>query len=309
VVKVIGNSISTQTGGRGGDGGAGGAGGTGGSPGRGGTACTTEVGAGGGGGRGGDGGAGGNGSGGAGGPSIAVYSNGTVLNESGNTFSIKAGGQGGAGGAAPGSVAAPAGPGGISQNVLRVAPPAITGLVINEVDYDQLNTDTNEFVEIYNTGLAPADLSEVAIVFVNGVGSAEYRRVSLASVGVLNPGQYLVVATASLLPTVAPDARTISFGPGGDYIQNGAPDGIALIFTGGPTLLDALSYEGSITSANITGFPAPVNLVEGNPLAASVADSNTGNASLVRLPNGTDANNADTDWLLTNTPTPGAANN
>ena len=50
------------------------------------------------------------------------------------------------------------------------------------------------------------------------------------------------------------------------------------------------------------------DLVEGTPLAATVADSNTVNGSLSRLPNRTDTNNAATDWAFTTTPTPGAAN-
>jgi large repetitive protein len=87
--------------------------------------------------------------------------------------------------------------------------------------------------------------------------------------------------------------------------QNGAPDGVALIDASG-ALLDAFSYEGSITAAQIGG--QTYNLVEGTPLPAEVADSNTIDGSLSRLPNGTDTNNAATDWAFTTTKTPGAAN-
>jgi hypothetical protein len=95
-----------------------------------------------------------------------------------------------------------------------------------------------------------------------------------------------------------------------DNVQNGAPDGIALVDTTGatPTVIDALSYEGSITAAMLTGFPAPVSLVEGTALAATVADSNTTAASLCRAPNGQDTDDAATDWKLCTVPTPGAAN-
>jgi len=142
-------------------------------------------------------------------------------------------------------------------------------------------------------------------VFVNGNDNVEYRRVDLGPAGTLGPGGYLVVHDGAVSLPVGTLALT--FAPCIDTcIQNGAPDGIALIDTNGPALIDALSYEGSVTAANILGFPAPVNLLEGTPTGAT--DSNTVNGSLVRLPNGTDTDNAGTDWAFAPTPTPGAAN-
>ena len=49
--------------------------------------------------------------------------------------------------------------------------------------------------------------------------------------------------------------------------QNGAPDGVALVDTAAGTLLDALSYEGAITAAQIGS--ATVSLVEGTVLPAT----------------------------------------
>jgi hypothetical protein len=57
-----------------------------------------------------------------------------------------------------------------------------------------------------------------------------------------------------------------------------------------------------------SGFPATVSLVEGTALPATVADSNTAPGSLCRNPNGTDTDNAATDWSFCTTPTPGTAN-
>jgi hypothetical protein len=37
-------------------------------------------------------------------------------------------------------------------------------LVINEVDYDQVGTDLNEFVEIFNGTGRPVELSNLALV-------------------------------------------------------------------------------------------------------------------------------------------------
>ena len=50
------------------------------------------------------------------------------------------------------------------------------------------------------------------------------------------------------------------------------------------------------------------DLVEGTVLPVDVADSNTVDGTLARIPDGTDTNNAATDWSFTTTPTPGAAN-
>ena len=156
-------------------------------------------------------------------------------------------------------------------------------LVINEVDYDQVGGDGDGFVEIANTGEGSADLSGIALVFVDGADSAEYRRDELT--GTLEPGGYLVVAA---------DA------------QNGAPDGLALLDTDAGALLDALSYEGAITDAVIG--EATFNLVEGTLLDPSVADSNTVEGSLSRIPDGRDTDDAASDWAFTTTLTPGAEN-
>ena len=155
--------------------------------------------------------------------------------------------------------------------------------MINEVDYDQVGADTGGFVEIANTGTAAASLDGTALVLVNGGDGAEYGRKVLT--GNLAAGAKLVV-------DVDP--------------QNGAPDGLALVDTAENVLLDALSYEGAITAATIG--TKVFDLVEGTVLPADVADSNSVDGTLARIPDGTDANDAATDWAFTTTPTPGAAN-
>jgi lamin tail-like protein len=162
-------------------------------------------------------------------------------------------------------------------------PPPASELAINEVDYDQVGADADGFVEIKNTGEAAADLAGIALVFVDGGTATEYRREELT--GTLAPGAYLVVAS---------DA------------QNGAPDGLALVDTVAGTLVDALSYEGEVTSAVIGG--TTFSLVEGTALAASVADSNAVDGSLIRAPDGRDTGDAAADWAFTTTTTRGAAN-
>lgn len=181
-------------------------------------------------------------------------------------------------------------------------------LVINEVDYDNPGaTDTAEFVEILNTAPTAANLAGLALVLVNGNDNNEYRRVDLGAAGTLPAGGYLVVHDGAV--SLPAGALSLNFANCTDTcIQNGAPDGVALIDTASHTLIDALSYEGGIVAAGIGGFAAPVSLVEGTPLNATVADSNTTSGSLIRHPNGSDTDDADSDWAFTATPTPGAAN-
>jgi hypothetical protein len=156
-------------------------------------------------------------------------------------------------------------------------------LVINEVDYDQVGADHDGFVEIYNAGDAAADLTGVVLSPVNGGDGTEYSRKALS--GTLAAGAYLVVDVE---------------------LQNGAPDGVALVDLATHTLLDALSYEGAITAATIDG--TTYNLVEGTVLPPAVADSSTVEGSLIRNPNGTDTDDAAADWAFTTTVTRGAAN-
>jgi hypothetical protein len=83
---------------------------------------------------------------------------------------------------------------------------------------------------------------------------------------------------------------------------------VALVDAVANTLLDALSYEGAITAATIAGLFGTVSLVEGNALPFAVADSNSAQGTMARLPNGVDTDDAAADWRFTSTPTPGAAN-
>jgi hypothetical protein len=180
-------------------------------------------------------------------------------------------------------------------------------LMINEVDYDNVSTDTAEFIEIYNGGSDPVDLANYAVVLVNGSSSpgATYRSIPLGP-GMLLPGAFVVVANATVpLPA---GVQRVTFPAAMDNIQNGAPDGLALVNTMTGTLVDALSYEGAIRTANVTGVTGLQSLVEGTMLPTSVADSNTVNGALARIPTGVDTNNAATDWSFSTTPTPGADN-
>ena len=185
-------------------------------------------------------------------------------------------------------------------------------LVINEIDYDNIGTDTNEFVEIYNRGTTAVDLTNLALVLVSGSDNTEYApRTALTGAApgdMLPAGGYLVVASSTV--TVDPAAFVIRFAAASNNIQNGSPDGVALVDTSNNVVLDALAYTESatpkMTACTIIGLPYLANLVEGTP--STIADSDTVNASLIRSPNGAQTNDAAADWAFTLQPTPGAAN-
>ncbi|HET7502368.1 MAG TPA: amidohydrolase family protein [Kofleriaceae bacterium] len=188
----------------------------------------------------------------------------------------------------------------------------VNHLVINEADYDQsVNPDSSEFVELYNPTDMDIPLAGKALVLVNGNGNVVYGTPAALDLGgatangaplaSLPSHGYLVIAGAAVcagLPAATPRLQTAW---ATDAVQNGSPDGLALIDTVNHSLIDALSYEGAISAVTLPGFTAPVSLVQADTPAASVADP--GDGSLCRSPDGA-------AWKLCTIKlgTPGAAN-
>ena len=112
--------------------------------------------------------------------------------------------------------------------VAQAAPPTVP--FISEIHYDNAGTDAGEFVEVHlPAGASSAGLS---VVLYNGGTSTTYDTDPLPAV------------TA---PANAPAAAVVTYPANG--IQNGSPDGVALVDASG-TVLDFLSYEGLITATN-----------------------------------------------------------
>jgi hypothetical protein len=130
--------------------------------------------------------------------------------------------------------------------------------------------------------------------------------VLLGPAGTIAAGGYLVIATAAVTVQGSGVLYTppTAEWPATNAVQNGAPDGMLLVDTATVTVIDRLSYAGSVT-VTLPGFGV-VNLVEGTMTTA--VDSNSIVRSIARLPNGTDTDNAATDWAVTTTLTPGVAN-
>lgn len=127
---------------------------------------------------------------------------------------------------------------------------------INEIHYDNGGTDTGEAIEI--AGVAGTDLSGWSLVLYNGDGGSAYNTRVLS--GII-PDQ--------------PDASgfgTLSFSYPLNGIQNGSPDGIALV--NGTTVVQFLSYEGSFTAVGgVADGVASTDIGVFEPSSSPVGDS------------------------------------
>ncbi|WP_461305341.1 HYR domain-containing protein, partial [Aureisphaera sp.] len=131
---------------------------------------------------------------------------------------------------------------------------------INEIHYDNAGGDIGEFVEV--AGPAGTDLSTYSIVLYNGNGGATYNTVALSGT-IDDEGAGFGAVSQSI-----------------SGIQNGAPDGIALV--DGVALVQFLSYEGSFTATNgpangITSTDIGVNETSSTPVGESLQLTGTGN--------------------------------
>ncbi|HEY5731862.1 MAG TPA: ExeM/NucH family extracellular endonuclease [Anaerolineales bacterium] len=167
--------------------------------------------------------------------------------------------------------------------------PTAKALVINEIDYDQPSTDTAEFVEIRNNESVSVDLSDYSLVFVNGSGGLVYSTVTFPSVSLAAGDYFVVCANAATVANCDVDAS-----PDTNFIQNGAPDAVALFF--GSTLIDAVSYEGDTVAPYTEGSGAGL-----------VDDAASATEGISRCADGSDTNQNNVDFSLREI-TPGAAN-
>jgi len=181
--------------------------------------------------------------------------------------------------------------GGMFCLILALTFPALARaqVVINEIDYDQTGTDAAEFIELKNTGVTPVDLDPYTVELINGSGTVVYDTINLPAVTLPAGAYYVICANAA---TVSP--CDLDDGPDTNFIQNGAPDAVALRDHG--ILVDTVSYEGD------TGFP----YTEGSGVGL-VDDPAVDLAGISRFPDGvdTDVNNVDFSPRCI---TPGAAN-
>lgn len=139
-------------------------------------------------------------------------------------------------------------------------PPCATTIVfINEFHYDNMGTDVGEFIEI--AGSASTDLSSYDLVLYNGANGLVYNTLDLSGT----------------IPNDGSGFGAVSFTYPTNGIQNGSPDGIALV-DGMGTVVEFISYEGSFTAGD-----GPANGMMSTDVGISETSSTPVGQSLQRV--------------------------
>jgi len=191
----------------------------------------------------------------------------------------------------------------------EAAPPTSGHLVLNEVDYDMPQVaEDREYIELYNGTGAAIDLSGMQLFLVNGNTNSSYKTVALDGAGAsLANDAYLVLGNTGVQAGLPNGTLFIDLGAS-NVVQNGNPDGIIVLAADG-SVVDALSYEGSITAATLAGHAGKTfNLVEGTPATAGDTNAAGEEGGLCRVKNGVDTDDAATDWAFCTALTPGLPN-
>ena len=171
--------------------------------------------------------------------------------------------------------------------VLVLTPTAAQGagpsVFINEIHYDNASTDVGEAFEI--AGPAGTNLTGWSVVLYNGNGGASYNTIALSGTIADQQGGFGTVS-----PTPLPS----------NGIQNGSPDGLALVNAGG-AVVEFLSYEGAFVAVG-----GPANGMLSTDIGVSEPGTTPIGNSLQLL--GTGTMGGDFTWATTQPSTFGAVN-
>ncbi len=180
------------------------------------------------------------------------------------------------------------------------------GLLVNELDVDQVGVDNAEYIEL----LAVEDVDPwgIVVVLIHGgvTPGTEYARIDLSSLGSIEQGTYVVIAG----PLVPVPPTAVKYTPPGweltNRIQNGPSDAVMVWDTIGRKVVDTVTYAGVLHRAVIEGEAAELDATEGS--AGAPADSNSVTGSLSRSPNGQDTGQNGVDFRFVSALTPGGPN-
>lgn len=152
---------------------------------------------------------------------------------------------------------------GTASLTVNAAHPVPADVRIVEIHYDNVGTDVGEAIEI--EGPAGTSLAGWSLVLYNGNGGASYNTQNLSGT---------IPATCG--------ARGVVVVNYGSVIQNGSPDGVALVSPSG--VVEFLSYEGTFVATN-----GPANGMTSTDIGVSENPDNSVPAgqSLQRASNGT----------------------
>ncbi|WP_069472552.1 lamin tail domain-containing protein [Candidatus Marithrix sp. Canyon 246] len=168
----------------------------------------------------------------------------------------------------------------------------LTGLIINEIDYDQAAIDNSEFIEIKNISNDSINLEpyEIQLIEEQNNHARPYKNIFLPKKN-LNAGDYYVIcSSAAKVDNCDQEITEI------DFIKDGVPNAIALIYKQQETidanllyqayLVDTISYEGNIK--------APYT----ETIGTEIGDNNKTKSIGLSRWNGIDTNNNNQDFGL-----------
>jgi lamin tail-like protein/collagen triple helix repeat protein len=168
------------------------------------------------------------------------------------------------------------------------ATPTDSAVRVNELATGTTSSATDEFVELFNAGAAPADLSGYKLVYRSGAGSSDVSLATIPDGTTLAPGAFYLFGGSGYAGAKTPNqafSAGIAAAAGGVGLRNAAG-----------TLVDSVGY-GTATNTLVETRPAPAP-----PTTAAPGSSD------IRLPDGTDTNDNGADFTITAAPTPGAPN-
>lgn len=159
---------------------------------------------------------------------------------------------------------------------------------INEIHYDNVGTDTDEFIEVVIENAASYNLADFTVTLYNGNGGATYG--TPLNLSAFTPG--------SIIDNFSFFSYTYT---GTNNIQNGAPDGVTLSYQSILINGQFLSYEGSFVAAGgvangITSTDIGVSETGSEPVGQSLQLGGSGMSY------------AAFSWQAAQTATPGAIN-
>ncbi|HEY4349244.1 MAG TPA: lamin tail domain-containing protein [Gaiellaceae bacterium] len=170
-----------------------------------------------------------------------------------------------------------------------VSAPSATGAVrVNEVQTGTTASAADEFVELVNAGATVAEIGGWKVVYRSAAGTSDTTLATIPSGTTLDPGGFYLLGGAAYAGSVTAD-QTFSAGLA-------ASGGAAGIRDASGALVDSVGW-GTATNA----------LVETSAATAPAATASPG-SSIQRLPDGRDTNANATDFTVTATATPRAAN-
>jgi hypothetical protein len=174
-------------------------------------------------------------------------------------------------------------------------------VVINEFQYDDSSTDDREFVELYNAGSTPVDISGWVLDANDEAGptASNNRDYRIPPGTVLQPGQFYVLGS-SIVPNV-------NLVVGATDLWENSNESIELRDQNG-VLIDAVAYETYLLPANSAAWAADLAAQIGEGIWSTFSSIDGSECSWSRYRDGYDTNNNGRDFRQIRA-TPGTSNN